>query len=244
MRILQILMITLGVVYSPSVIFSQSGETSEIKKNRVSIQTGLFHYFFDKAPILNVNYREFQGEPRTGVFNQLFISSVGIRYHRSLNKQNKLGVEIMSFRNTYWKHSTIFPNGDFSDPPVPLVYYRRFLTINIDYSRVIFSLPKINLNVGGGISYRRGGETIIVNKGLFGPHLTGSTKNDIGLNIFGGIEYNPLEWFTIYSKIDFMGLIYLHDKKSIKEIRSYSKMPSHYPSRFDLSLRLGVGVNF
>ena len=244
-KITILLIVALRFIYSPSATFCQSNGSTIYKKNRISLQTGLFHYFFDGAPILNVNYRESsQGEPRTGVFNQLLISSIGLRYDRSLNKQSRVGIEVTSFRNTYWKHSVTFPDGDFYNPPVPLVYFRSFLTLNIDYLRVIFSSSDFNFITGGGLCYRRGPESIIVNKGLFGPLLESSTKNDIGLNVFGGIEYSPIDWFTIYSKIDFMGLVYLHDKENIKELRSYGNMPNYYPSRFDLSWRFGVGINF
>lgn len=234
----------LGVLSTLSTAFCQEKETESFKKNRISVQSGLFHYFFDNAPILNVNYREFNGIKRPGVFNQLLISSVGLRYERALNYKNRVGIEIMSFHNNYWKHLDMDIEGDFFNPPEPVALGRRFLTINIDYTNIIWSSNKLSFLIGGGLIYRRGSESIIVNQGKFGPLLEGSFKNDIGLNIFSGIEYTPVKWLTIYSKIDLIGLVYLHDKESIEKLEYYSKMPGHFPSRFDLSFKLGLGVNF
>ena len=57
--------------------------TSFAQNNRLAIQTGLFHYFFDKTPVLNTNYLDKQRKP----FSGLFYNSLGIQYQRKINKK-------------------------------------------------------------------------------------------------------------------------------------------------------------
>jgi hypothetical protein len=66
---------------------------------------------------------------------------------------------------------------------------------------------------------------------------------DIGLNARAGIEYSPLKWLTLYSKFDFIGFVYLHNKKAIQELQGLYGY-DNYPHRFDLSWRFRIGFNF
>lgn len=239
-----IILIILGVLFAPSISFCQIRDSSKVKMNRVSIQTGLFHYFFDKAPILNVNYREGPSGPRDGLFNQLFINSIGLQYFRKVNSKNAISIEANLFNTFYHKHVDIFPDEYQYEPPEALVLRRDFFSLNVNYIRIERLNSKAQFNFGGGVNYRHGSESILVNKGWFDLLTQGTNKRDFGLNAFAGIDYTPISWLTFYSKIDFMGLVYLHDKENIEKLRNYPNMPDHYPSRFDLSLRFGIGVNF
>lgn len=245
MRIIQIFIFftVLGGIHSPSTVLAQQMDTMNFKMNRISFQTGLFHYFFDKAPILNINYL-YPESTLNNPFRGFFISSIGIQYKRRLNKKSALSLEYLSFRNSYTKHLDDFESGDFFNLPPPLVYQRLFSTVTINYLRIQKISSKIDFTYGIGINYRNGVETIIISKGVFDLHLESSRKNDLGINTFVSIDYTPIPWLTLYSKFDFLGLFYLHDKKSVERFKSYSKMPNYYPSRFDLSFRLGIGVNF
>ncbi len=237
-----ILIILLGLFFTPSVLFSQITDTSKIKMNRISLQTGLFHYFFDGAPILNINHREFAGEPRQGIFSQLFINSIGLQYNRKINNKNALSVEFMSFWNRYYIHSDSLSNY-FLDEAI--VFGRFFSTVNISYSRIQNLSTKFDLIYGGGVNYRNGRETILLGRSWIELQLISSSKNDFGLNAFAGIDYTPLKWLTLYTRIDFMTLVYINDKEAIKRFKeNYNNVPSHFPSRYDLSLRFGIGVNF
>jgi len=239
-----IIILILGVFFTPSISFCQIPDTLKEKMNRVSIQTGLFHYFFDKAPILNINYREGPAGPREGLFNQLFINSFGLQYFRKINTKNAVSIEANLFNTFYHKHVDIFPDDYQFDPPEALVLRRDFFSINVNYIRIEKVKPKVKFNFGGGVNYRHGSESILVNKGWFDLLTQGTNKRDFGLNAFAGIDFNPTPWLTLYSKIDFLGLVYLYDKENIEKLRNYPNMPDHYPSRFDLSLRFGIGVNF
>lgn len=224
-------------------VSAQQFDTTSLKMNSISIQVGLFHYFFDKAPILNTSYLHSESTFKHP-FKGFFISSVGIKYRRKFNKKNALELEWFSFRNAYKKHLDNFVSSDFFNLPPPLVYQRVFSTFTINYLRIKKVSPKIDFTYGGGINYRNGIEMVIINKGIFDIHVESSKKSDLGINTFIGIDYTPIPWLTLYSKLDFLGLFYLHDKKSLERFNMYSKMPNYYPSRFDLSFRLGIGVNF
>lgn len=243
-----IIIVALGVFFIPSVSFGQKSDSTKMKMNRISLQTGLFHYFFDKSPILNLNHREFAGKPRSGLFHQLFISSLGVQYERKINTKNTLSFEFISFRNVYWKHGDTYPIED------ALVHERFFSTFNINYSRNISFLKKFDFIYGGGLNYRHGRETIIITRHpiaywqgewVYELIVDGSLKNDFGLNTFVGIDYSPLKWLSLYTRVDFMSLVYINDKEAVKRFEeNYNNVPSHFPSRFDLSFRLGIGVNF
>jgi|GEM_PF-2014233 len=244
-----ILILSLGVFVIPSDSYGQHSviDSTKVKKNRISVQMGLFHYFFDNAPILNVNHREFNGKPRSGLFHQLLISSYGLNYQYNINQKNSLSVEIMMFWNLYWGNLETFPESGSNYPPKNVkarVSRRSFTTITLNYSRILELSNQFDFVYGGGINYRRGVESIIVSKNSFEDLLEGTFKNDLGLNAFSGIDYTPLKWLTLYSKLNFMGLVYLHDKEGIETLRNYDNVPDYFPSRFDLSLRFGIGFNF
>lgn len=246
MKTAQIIIITITLgANAPSVLYGQKPtiDSTKEKMNRISVQMGLFHYFFDNAPILNVNHREYNGKPRSGLFNQLLISSYGLQYDRKINKKNSLSVEAMIFANSYWGNRSSFPIYSYSTPR-SRVADRIFTTININYSRILKLSKQFDFIFGGGVNYRNGYEGIIVLRTQSEYLIEGTLKNDFGLNAFIGIDYTPWKWLSIFTKIDFMGLVYLHDKENIKELRSYGNMPNYYPSRFDLSWRFGVGINF
>lgn len=237
--------ITLGVLITPSVLLCQVSDSLNLKKNRISLQTGLFHYFFDNAPILNLNYLDSESSLQKP-FKGLLLNSIGIQYNRKINTRSAFSFEVMSFFNSYKKHSAV-PT-DFLSLEEPLVFSRRFTTININFSQSNNIAHKLHFIYGAGINYRHGVESILINI-LLHPNwnefiIRSTIKNDLGLSTFFGIEYTPLEWLTLYTKIDFIGFIYLNDKKNIEHLKSYTNMPGHYPSRFDLSLRFGIGFNF
>lgn len=224
------ILLILGTIF-PSILFSQSN-------NRLSIQTGLFHSFFDESPILNTNYRNEVAKP----FNGLFYNSLGLQYMRKLNTKSTLSIEYMNY---YEGYENIFPNLLKNT-----VFSRSYNTFNITYER---NLPfsKFTLTYGGGLNYRQGMESIVVNYGLYSftnntyHELLLETRilNDIGLNLRAGIEYTPLPWLTLFTKFDLIGFLYLNSKQAIEEIQQDYNY-KNYPHRLDLSWRFGLGFNF
>lgn len=214
--------------FSPTAIFSQLN-------NRISIQTGLFHTFFDGSPILNVNYQSKTLKP----FRGTLYNSLSLQYLRKLETKNYLSVEYQYYYEHYWNvHPNLLKN---------VVAQRSYNTFNVTYERVLDLNKKIAFTYGGGINYRKGSELIAVSYGYFanwGYHSNFEYRavSDWGLNIRTGIEYSPVRWLTLYTKFDLIGFVYLHDKKQIERIKSYDYKT--YPHRFDLSWRFGMGFNF
>jgi hypothetical protein len=232
---IQFLIICFGVLHAPKQIFSQ-------QKNSISIQTGLFHCYFDKSPILNLNY---QYKSRRYLFNNLLYNSLGINYKRILNEKSSIGIEYSIFRELY-------PNQIDLNFHKPLVSQKGWFTFSINYERNLILTPKLSISSGAGINYRDGQELYILSMGILGyygnipiyeSHVTSVEKKDIGLNLNLGLNYKIFNRFFCYSKIDFLGFVYLYDKVGIKKIQEEYKSPQ-FPSRYDLSLKLGIGYKF
>lgn len=207
------------------------------QKNNIHIQTGLFHYFFDKSPILNVNYLD----KGNGVFSGLLYNSIGLQYSRALDDENALSVEYMLYNAYYWN---VHPN-----LMTKVVAKRDYNTFNLTYLKTLPLKSNLKFTYGGGINYRHGSESIVVNYGYFaGLNFYESlmevrTLDDLGVNLRTGINYFPIKWLTLFSEIDLVGFVYLNDKSAIQrlnDVYNYSK----YPYRFDLSWRFGIGFNF
>jgi hypothetical protein len=218
MRLLILHLILLGFIFTSNSAFSQA-------KNRIALQTGLFHCFFDGSPLMNLNYSNKAKKP----FNGLLINSLGIQYIRKINEKNAIGVEYNSFREEYDKHLNKYPSEE------PIVDNRLF-----------------NFIYGGGINFRSGSEAIIISRGIIG--IWNGTpiyelveenliRNDLGLNTFVGIDYTPVKWLTLSAKINFLGIVYVNDKDGMREMKEVYDSPQ-FPSKYDLSFNLGLGFNF
>ena len=214
---------------SPSITFAQNN-------NRISVQTGLFHSFFDSSPLLNTNYKN----KTRGVLNGLFYNSLGIQYSRKLNSESTITIEYMYFYEYYWNvHPNLIKN---------VITDRNYNTFNLTYER-FFPISKFNFTFGSGANYRNGSESIVVSyyylsyPGFWESQIEIRTINDFGVNLRVGIEYSPLKWITFYSKFDLVAFVYVHDKKKIQQLKDIYGY-QNYPHRFDLSMRFGVGFNF
>jgi hypothetical protein len=226
-----------------AVLAAFAANTAFSQKNSVRLQTGFFHCFFDKSPILNVNY---PSNNQNDIFNGLLINSIGLSYVRSINEKSQIGIEIQSFSERYTKHTT----ADYIENPI--VGWRNFFTIGTNYLRTRTIQEKLNFIYGTGLHYRTGDETIIISRIPIG-NFNGQTvyellvehieRNDIGINLSTGLEYSPKKWLTFYSKIDLLSFVYINDKAMAKELKEVYDSPQ-YPSRFDLSLKFGIGFNF
>lgn len=207
------------------------------QKNSVRFQTGLFHYFFDESPVINVNYLD----KGNGFLGGLLYNSFGLQYSRTIKDDNVLSFEYMLYNAYYWNVHPNLMN--------KVVAKRDYNTFNVNYKRILPLNSNLDFTYGGGINYRHGSESIVVNYGYFpGANFYESlmevrTLDDLGLNLRTGINYKPIKWLTLYSEIDLIGFIYMNDKSAIQrlnEVYDYEK----YPYRFDLSWRFGIGFNF
>lgn len=223
-------LILLWALIAPSIVFCQP-------KNSISVQTGLMHCFFDGSPLMNTKYPSKEIKP----FNGVLINSVGLSYQRKLNSKSALSLDFMHFFEGYTETYRELKKNQVSD--------RLFNTVTINYNRIINKNDKFSFVFGGGLNYRFGQENVVVNYGyfpfldLYEPLIEVTNRSDFGINILGGIEYCPLNWFTLSSKIDFLGFVYMADKQAYQKLKNVYGM-NNYPNRFDLSLKIGVGFNF
>ncbi|MDX2362322.1 MAG: hypothetical protein QNK23_16055 [Crocinitomicaceae bacterium] len=234
MRIVKSILLGLGIL-----IISSSAQAQ--KKNQIGLQCGLFHYFLDGTPILNTNYVAPSGK---GLYRGIFLNSWGIEYSRLITERSTISIEISNFRKSYRKYFE-------ADADHPNIGIRRFWTFGIIYSRIIPLKNKFNFLYGAGINYRHGYENIIIDVIPIGPTSLGAyevlfedvQRRDLGLNVFVRFEYDFTKWLYAYSKIDFLGIVYMHDKEGKRRMEEAYNSPQ-FPSRYDLSLKFGIGIRF
>lgn len=180
MKTLLLILIMFGATV-PSIIFAQN--------NRISVQTGLFHYFFDKTPVLNINYLNKKIKP----FNGLFYNSLGIGYQREINEKNAISIAYDLYSETY---HNVFPQ-----QLEKAYYYRTYNTINTTYNRNLKLSSQWKFTYGGGIDFRFGEEAVLIYYHPFESSISWRQVRDFGVNIRTGIEYSPLEWLTLYTQL-------------------------------------------
>jgi hypothetical protein len=63
-----------------------------------------------------------------------------------------------------------------------------------------------------------------------------------------GIEYTPIKWITLFTNFDFLGIAYLGAEDVYgNNAADFYKVKfdlKNIPSRYDLSWRFGIGINF
>lgn len=217
-----LIVVMLGVV-TPSILNAQY--------NRISVQTGLFHCFFDGSSLMNTNYLS----KDRGIFGGLLYNSVGLQYTRKINSKNSISTEAMYFYEGYWN---VLANKNSQ-----VVQARMYMTYNLNYDRYLSLSKNLDFIYGGGINYRYGLDRVVVGYYGYGVQIVGRGYRDIGINLRTGIEYSPWRWLTLYTKFDLLGFVYLFDREHIKKMQSTYSIPN-YPNRFDLSWRFGLGFNF
>lgn len=231
--IIQIIVIGLWIGLIPLNVAAQT-------KSQIGIHIGLPHYFFDNSPLFN---HDREGRPRLKFFNRLN-ESWGIDYRYELNEQSKLGIKLSGFAVTYHEN--------FKYPFVQRgVGHRSWITVGIIYERMVNLKNSFTFNYGGGLNYRHGRETVITaiipignpENGYLEIISTGGQRRDIGINLYGGIEYKITNWLYTFSKVDLFSFIYIHDKEFGEEMIEDYHFPQ-FPSRLDLSLKIGLGFSF
>jgi hypothetical protein len=222
-----------------SIAFSQLN-------NRISVGTGLFHSFFDGSAIVNKNLNNYKRVPRN-LFKGILTDSKGIQYQRILNKHSSISAEYM-FLNTGYDYKVVINN-----PAVkPVLSSRNLKYVNLTYSRLFSLHDKFNFVCGAGLNYIWGHESLYhytSNDGGWGEsYFYGYYRHDFGLNLRTGIEYSPLKWLTVYTNFDFIGIVYLGTEdvagKKIGNFYNEKFNLKNIPSRYDLSWRFGIGINF
>ena len=234
MRNLIICLIWFGTVIAPNHLNAQAQQKQF--RHRIALQTGLFHYFFDESPVLNINYR---AKVRPDLFNALFLNSLGITYTFCLNEKSNLTVEYSYFSEIYLKY-----HNTFEDHPV--VGSRYFKTFGLLYTREKDISKRFTFLYGAGLNYRTGNEMVILGgqgPGSYELIVDVIQRRDVGLNAFTGVNFKISRRFYCYSKVDLLSFVYFGDKKQKEKFEDIYKAPQ-FPTRFDLSLKFGIGVKF
>lgn len=230
--------IILGVS-TPSIILSQN-------KNRIAIQTGLFHLHFDKTPLLTntkTTNKLLLRNPHS-YFGGYFNESLGFMYERKLPKETTFSLEYMTQKTGYYF------SGFTDNVKGPFLIAKNTKKVNLSYHKKIRLFEKWKWAVGSGLNYLWGDELVYLystptSYGSFHPHFHNIYRNDFGFNIRTGIEYTPTERITLYSDFDFLGVAFLgtSGKKSHQYFKDEYGI-DYLPSRWDVSWQFGIGYNF
>ncbi len=231
----------LGIIV-PSVTISQFN-------NRVSIQSGLFHAFFDGSSIVNKERQassKFNFRDPHNYLGGYLNDSWGIQFQRKINSKSAISVEcmVLAASNDY---EEVYNNSSVK----PVMIGRRLNYFNISYIRLLKLSNQFDFIYGGGMNYLWGRE-MMYHYTLWGgwgePRFYNHYRNDFGFNLRTGIEYSPLRWLTLYTNFDFIGILYLGakdvDGKNVEDFYKEKFDLKNIPSRYDLSWRFGLGFNF
>lgn len=204
-------------------------------KNRISFQTGPFHYFFDESRVMNTGTLKY---PPNGVFN----ASFGAAYQHQLPTNRWMSFELMRYQASY-----IYAT---PQPAIFRTVHRQNIDINACFLTPRPLHPKLNVLYGGGPSIRFANyesDAIATNpETLYWISMTYNNIN-IGANGRLSLEYTPVKWVTLFTQLQMAAYVYARNIRFTNkfEVEPYFK-PTKFnlPSRFDLSLRFGIGINF
>jgi hypothetical protein len=243
MKLIKILFITLGA-YVPSVLLSQNN-------NRISLQTGLFHSFFDGSAIVNSE----PTNPTKRIKNYKILSNLlqgilndsrGINYQRKINSKFSLSIEYMTLIAGY-EYNQVFNNNNVK----PVIVGRNLKYINLSFLKIIQLSEKFDFSYGSGFNYLWGHESLYhytLYSGWGEPRFYGYDRKDFGINLRTGIEYTPIKRITLFTNVDFLGITYLGaedlDGNNVAKFYKDKFDLKNIPSRYDLSWRFGIGFNF
>jgi len=238
-RIKLIIFVTLFTLCS-NCIFSQT-------KNRISIQTGLFHYFFDKTSI--INNKPISQSPSLkrpyNLFGGYLNDSGGLQYERTLDIKSSISADFMILNIAY------FGKG-FTSEVGPFMVSRRTKQLFLNYKRNKEINDKAIFVYSLGVNYNWGLEQVYLYSTFAGfgwePKFHYFDRSDFGVNTKIGFEYSIFGNFMFYTNINFLGYVYL-GAKDINGVNAKGYYQTNYqikniPNRFDLSLNFGLGFNF
>lgn len=219
------------------------------KANQISIQTGIFHFKFNHTPILNTRKIQYGNNPQN-MFGGYLNDSWGLKYERKITKKSFISFSFMKMKTEYYSGSSLKLEH-------PTLLRGETKLINLSYSRKVQLIKKLRLFYGAGLNYFWGKESLYLKSycNIYGCGSYDLTckRNDIGINVQAGIEYQILDWLVVYSDFNFLSFVYLGTtngaggyhtgEKSKKYLKTYFGI-NNIPNRFDLSWEFGIGFNF
>jgi hypothetical protein len=197
--------------------------------NRLSFQTGLFHYFFDDSRLMNTGKYQWLKLPasKPSAFN----SSFSVNYQYQLPTKRLVNFEISNYKKGY-----VYPT---SDPDLFKVKFRSNRDLNVCFLTAKTLQPKLNLCYGAGPSMRFS---------FYYQDTASISQASLGANSRISLEYSPVKWLTLFTQMQLAAFVYVRNASfySNKLLFDPYFKPAQFnvPSRFDLSLRFGAGINF
>jgi hypothetical protein len=195
-------------------------------RHTISIQSGLFHTYFDQTPLFNFN----NTSKDEGIFHGVHLGSVGIDYAYQINPKNSVAVEYTRLVNNYKEIWADHRMGD--------VCSRDLRTLYLKYQRRNSIFKKTSLIYGTGVSFRYG-ETYLFTSSW---HYTHSyNERNLALNAFVGLDHQLTNRLSAFYKFDLRSVLYYVNHEELNE---YPQFHPNYPNRFDLSLKVGLSFHF
>ena len=250
------MVILLVVFFTTNGAFTQSteqpfkerlGKILFTKQNSLTYQNGIINYFYDKDPVI-INISEIKNIPSPlRLANDILIKSRGINYTRNLNDKSNITIVGSRFQGGYASNSRSNDNSLF-----PLVTYRTWYFVGLEYNRLFIEKSKFKLFYGGGLNYRKGFEYYkvlsIQGGGSFGESIgEGVRLQNIGATLNLNMRYSFWKRFFFFSKIDIQGYFQQADvvTQDFKELNDRWQTREFKPSsRINHTLTIGIGVDF
>jgi hypothetical protein len=210
--------------------------------NSLRMQSGLVHCFFDGTPLIN-------GYPKNYQESQLLYKSFGIEYQRILKNQIRLQADLSYFVHSYeLLDRTILING------VPDSIFNEIQRVFADLQFSFLKNKSLNKTLafqyGVGPALRIGSYLYRSDDAVEVPNTNypGMSCFDIGMNTKAELAYTPVKWFSLFSQVNLAGMLFRVGSPfgpTPSPIKLSTKpLQMNFPSRFDLSFRVGVGFNF
>lgn len=217
--------------------------------NRFSIQTGLFHQFFDGSPVVNPERmhenRTFLKDPLS-VWGARINDSWGWDLRRKINEKSAIGLEYMIYRASYIGLFT-----EWSGPPRTGGRWRK--KYSLTYFRLIPLNEKIEFNVGLGVTYQWGRDGYNLSPppypdDFYDKYFFVGERKDFGLNVKSNFEYTPIKQLTLSIGVDWTWSVF-SENKDYRGINTNDFFVEEYgitkfPSKNNLSFNLSAGFNF
>jgi len=206
-------------------------------KNRVSYQIGALHYFFDnQTPIRFKSTYPKESFPRP--INRVLQSSFGIEYSRKINNKSSFQAELRHF---YYKYNDYEQSQlvELENMQIGAMNDRQFISLSMGYNRNYPWIAKGNLYSAIGATariidahYAQSNYISILNQTRI--EMIQQNGWSYGVYVQAGLAYSPYSWLTVNTALDLNSFLLLPDNQNSHLVKS----------RFDLSLRFGVGINF
>ncbi|MEZ4936517.1 MAG: hypothetical protein R2799_02885 [Crocinitomicaceae bacterium] len=229
-----------GIIFFVSVLTFLTGYNQESRKNEIEIDFGMFNFFFDQSPILNIKNVE-KGTKINGIFS----SSIGLQYNRKIGQNHYFFIGV-NYINTYYPK---FAKVEYINL-LPTNGSRKWFNIIIGYAYGFSLGSKSTIKTGIGLLYRHGQELIIIDNISIGSPsnwnelLTETIFNrDLGAFINLKYQLNLSKLFYFHTALDFQSIFLFGNRYSVDRMRNGYNI-KNYPTRFNLSWHFGFGVSF